>query len=682
MGNYPPPYPPPPPGPPYRNDWKFQRQVLKQQQRAQRDIARAQRDAYRYQVRSMRRSSILGPLLLVTVGVLFLLQQTGHIESHHLWEWYGRFWPFMLIAAGVILLLEWAYDQYAQSDSTQPRYRRRIGGGVFTLLILFGIAGIVANDIVTHPDHRTWLLGGLHLNQDNLDEFLGDKHESRQSLTQPFPPGAGLSVDNPRGDVTVSGTSDDNQIHVEMEKDVYSRSDADADARAQQLNPKFATNGNTLSLSVPALDGTRADLIITVPPSAAITITANHGDVHVNSIKAAVFVTANHGDIALSAITGPITTHINNGDSSFSAHSVTGPLTIEGRGRDTTLSDLSGPVTMTGEFFGDAHFEHIRGPIRFHTSRTDFQLARLDGEVEISNNADLTVNEAVGPLTLTTRNRNITLERIAGVVSVTNRNGSVDVTSAPPLSNVTVENRNGSVNVTVPEHSNFAYQFDATNGDIESDFAEIKIPDGGLQKKTVSGNAGSGGPLLHIATSQGDIALKKASVMPLPPAPPPPPPLAIRDADGSSVIIGKDGVRITSGPDGSSVIVGKDGARITSRADGSSVIVGKDGTRITSGPDGSSVYTSKDGTTLTSTPDGTRTYVGKDGSRFVSTPDGSKSYKGSDGTRITTSPDGTRVGIGPDNKTLTDAEIDKRLRKAESDVDKAAAQREAQSKKH
>ena len=138
---------------------------------------------------------------------------------------------------------------------------------------------------------------------------------------------------------------------------------------------------------------------------------------------------------------------------------------------------------MRGEFFGDTHFERIRGPVKFHTSRTDFQLARLDGQIDISSGSALSTSEAVGPLTLTTHSRNITLDRIAGDVSVTNRNGSVDVTSAPPLSNVTVENRNGSVTVTVPEQSNFAYQFDATNGDIESDFSQIKSPGEDSQKR-------------------------------------------------------------------------------------------------------------------------------------------------------------------------------------------------------
>ncbi len=525
MANYPPPYPPPgaPGGPPYGNDWKYQRRMLKDQARAQRDMFRAQRDAYRYQARSLRRSSILGPLVLISIGVIFLLIQTGHLQGYRFWEWYSRFWPFLLVGAGVIMLLEWAYDQYTQSDSTQPRYRRRVGGGVFTILVLLGLTGLVFSGI--RAGGRSKLFDGMSINQDNIDEFLGDKHESDQSLSQSFPAGGTLSVDNPRGDITITGTSDDNQVHVAVHKEVYTRSDSEADAKAQRLSPNLNVNGSNVTLTIPAMDGARADLTITVPANASPTVTANHGDVKISSIKGTVMVTANHGDIALSAITGPITTRINNGNSDISAHSVTGTLNIEGRAHDTTLSDLSGPVTIRGEFFGDTHFEHIRGPIKFHTSRTDFQLGRLDGEIEIGNNAELSASNAVGPVTLTTYSRNITLDRIAGDIFVTNRNGSVDVTSAPPLSNVTIENRNGSVAVTVPEQSNFAYQFDATNGDIQSDFPDIKNSDQDNHKNVVSGTIGKGGPLLRVTTSQGDVSLKKASLLPLPPIPPMPPKL-------------------------------------------------------------------------------------------------------------------------------------------------------------
>jgi putative adhesin/cell wall-active antibiotic response 4TMS protein YvqF len=523
MGNYPPPPYPPPPGPPYGNDWKYQRRVLKDQARVQRDMLRAQREAYRYQTRSLRRSSILGPLVLITVGIIFLLVQTGRLQGYRLWEWYGRFWPFLLVGAGVVMLLEWAYDQHAQSDPTQPRYRRRVGGGVFTLLVLLAFTGVVLSGV--REGGHTKLFNGWNINQDNWDEFMGDKHESDQTLAQAFPAGATLLVNNPRGDVTVSGTSDDNQIHVSVHKEVYTRSDSDAEAKAQRLSPNINGNGNNVVLNVPALEGARADLTITVPATAATTVTANHGNVKITAIKAPVIITANHGDIELSAITGDITTRINNSGSDLSAHSVTGSLTVEGHSHDSTISDLSGPLTMRGEFFGDAHFERIRGPIKFHTSRTDFQLARLDGQIDISSSAALSTSEAVGPLTLTTHSRNITLDRISGDVSVTNRNGSVDITCAPPLSNVTVENRNGSVSITVPEGSSFAYQFDATNGDIQSDFPQIKSTEEDSRKNAVSGTIGKGGPLLRVTTSQGDISLKKASIMPLPPMPPMPPKL-------------------------------------------------------------------------------------------------------------------------------------------------------------
>jgi DUF4097 and DUF4098 domain-containing protein YvlB len=645
MGSYPPP-------PPYGNDWK-------QQQRFQKQQARAQREAFRDQRLGMRRSSIVGPLLLITIGVCLLLVQTGHLQIHRLWEWYARFWPILLILTGVIMLLEWAFDHYIQSDPTHPRYRRRLGGGVFFLLLLLTIAGIIfSNGNQFRRNHSNWIFG-VPINQDNLDQFLGDKHESDQTFTQSLPSGASVSIDNPRGDVILSGTSDDGQIHISAHKEVFSHSDSDAHSKAQRLRPAFNTSGNTVAVTLPALDGARADLTVTLPANTSTTLHANHGDVRVSSLKASISITANHGDITLSAITGDISARINNSDSSISVHSSTGVTSIAGHGHDTTLSDLSGPVIIDGDFFGATHIEHIRGSVKFHTSRTDLQLSRLDGELDIDPN--ISISEAVGPLTLTTGNRNVSLDRIAGDISVTNRYGSVDLTSAPPLGNIIIQNHNGSVDLTVPKQAEFNVHAETTNGDVDNDFS---LPTQGDEdtRKTFSGTVGKGGPNLRITTSHGDISLKKASVTPLPPRPPAPPPLTIRDSDGSSVIINKNGVNITSGSDGSSVVIDKNGARITSR------------------PDGTRSYSGSNGTSYTHTPDGTITYSGSGGTRFVSTPDGTKTYSGSDGTRITITPDGTKVGIGPDNKVLTNSQIDQRIRQAEAEARNAAQQHNPKNK--
>ncbi len=627
MASYPP--PPPPPGPPYGNDWRYQRRVVREQARMQREAYRAQRNAYRYQMRSLRRGSIVGPLLLVMIGIVFLLIQTGRISGRAFWDWYGHWWPVLFLAAGVIMLLEWGFDQFFLSDPNQPHYRRRLGGGVLFLLLLLAFVGIAFSGF--HGRAFEFLHKDFGISQDNLDQLLGDKHESDQTLAQTFAADSALVVNNPRGDVTVSGTSDDNQIHIAVHKTVYTRTDSDAENNAQQLSPELNTSGNTLTVNVPAVRGGRADLTITVPIAAPTNVTANHGDVTVSSIRGAVNVTANHGDVDLSAITGTVDAHINNSDSSFTAHSITGAVTIAGHGSELTVTDVSGPVSFNGDIFGPVHFERIRDAVRLHTSRTDFQMGRLDGTAEL-NEDDMSASQVAGPLVLNTRNRNITLDRISGDVSVTNSNGFVDLTSAPPMGNVTIENRSGDVTVTVPEHQPFTIDAQTTNGDLNNDFSLEALSSD--THKNIHGSVGSGGPHLRLITSQGDMEIKKAMVAPLPPLLPPPPPLSIRDAHGNTVII--------NGHNGS-----------TFAADGSKHIEGKDGVRIDSTADGTTIYNDGKGTTFTATPDGTRVLVARDG------------------TRITLTPDGTEAGIGPGQKPLTREQIEQRIKQVEEQMHQA-----------
>ena len=520
-------YPPPPP-PPYGYDPRAQARVLREQARAARDQARAQRmaskaqwDQWRYQMRGARRGSVLGPILLIGVGLIFLLLETGHLQHDQFWQWYGHWWPFLLVGAGLILLAEWTLDQFMLRDPDRPRYRRSIGGGVFVLLLILCTTGPVMARI--HSDGRTFLGHGFNFNPDNFDELFGDKHESDQTLDHSFAVGSSLSIDNPRGDVTVSGTSDDGQIHIAVHKQVYSHSDSSAEGTAQRLAPQLSAGGSSLSLTMPSVEGAQADLVITVPASAPTTITANHGDIHLSGIKAAVAATANHGDIELSAITGSATARINRG-SSLSAHNIGGAVTVEGRADDVTLSDVGGAVSLRGDFYGSVHLEHIAGAVRFHTSRTDLQFGRLDGEVEISSD-NIYAEQALGPFVLTTHNANITLDRVAGDVTVTDRNGTVDLTAAPPLGNVTIEDRNGSVKMVAPEHANFTVQASTSDGDIDTDFP--LSPHGDDRSKSLNGSVGAGGPLVRIATTHNNISLNRGSVEPLPPTPPAPPKITL-----------------------------------------------------------------------------------------------------------------------------------------------------------
>lgn len=651
MVNQVPPYPPPPGQyPPPQGDWRYQRRILKEQARLQREYLRAQQAAYRAQFRSTRRTSIVGPLLMIAIGIVFFLIQTARMSSRFFWDWYGHWWPILLIVIGVIMLLEWSWDRYFHEG--EPQYRRRyLGGGVFTLLLLIGVLGIAFNGF-----HRGVFRHVFNIDPDNMDEFLGDKHESDQTLSQAFPVGTDLMISNPRGDVTVAGNSDDQQIHIQIHKQVYTRSDSEAETRAQTLSPKLDTDGSVLRVTLPPMEGARADLSITVPSSAPVTVMANRGDIHVASIKAPVAVTANHGDVSLTAISGPIKTHVNNGDSSVSVHSATGPVDVEGRARDLTFSEISGSATVNGEFFGTTHFEHIAGEVRFHTSRTDMRFHRLDGESEISS-SDISAERAAGPFTLATGNKDVTLDRISGDISVTNRNGAIELTGAPPMGNITIENRNGSVDLTLPDKANFSVQAGTTDGNLENDFG---LPEQGTDDshKSYNGTVGKGGPLVRITTRQGDIAIKKATIGPIPPAPPAPPsPISIHGDDGSSVIVGKNGVNIRS-------------------SDGSTIITDKNGLHINMKPDGSSVYANK-GTRLVTNSDGSKVYQGSDGTHYTVEADGLKRYSAKDGTHITIGADGSRRGTDRAGHDLSNSEIDRRLHQAERDAAQASADREA-----
>jgi DUF4097 and DUF4098 domain-containing protein YvlB len=517
-------YPPPPSGnyppPPNANDPREYRRYLRYQARAMRDAARAQRGQMRYQMRGMRRGSILGPIALIAIGTVVLLLQTGRLDHHRFWGWYGHWWPLLLVGAGLVILAEWALDQARPRDPQWPEYRRSIGGGAVILLVFVVITGIAASRGSDHPYQDGWL-NGMHIGPDNVDEFFGDKHESDQSLNLNLQAGGSLAVVNPRGDVTISGTSDDNAIHISIHKQVYARSDSDADAKAQQLSPVNSASGSALTLTMPAVDGGRSDLVITLPAAAAISVNANRGDIHVASIQAPVAVTANHGDIELSAITGPTNAHINSRGSSITAHNLDDGINIAGHCDDLTLADVTGAVNIAGDFFGTTHFEHINGAIHFHTSRADFQLARLDGQAEISHDSDISADQALGPLVLNTHDGNVTLDRIAGDVAVTNKNGTIDLTAAPAIGNISLEDRNGDIKATLPEKASFSVQANTTDGDTETDFA-LPTTDKD-DHKSISGAVGSGGPTVRITTVNGDIEIRKGNVQPVPatlPAPP------------------------------------------------------------------------------------------------------------------------------------------------------------------
>ena len=488
--------------------------------------ARIQRNQIRMQRRAMRRGSIVGPLLLMVLGVTFLLVELGRLNWWSVTDWFGRWWPLLLIAAGVVLMAEWAIDQRMQqtraAQGLPPVGSRILGGGVIWLLIFVAILGGMS-----HLAARTWDWNDDHfrLGFGDWNRVLGDPHDSDAAMSQAIPADGVLTVDNPQGDVIVTGTSDDGQMHVAIHKQVFSFKDDDAERKAGELQPSINGDGGRLTLNVPSVEGGHADLTIDVPHGVTVTVTAARGDVRVSGLHAPVTVNANRGNVDLSGLTGTAIAHMHNDDASFSAHSVTGPVTLDGRIGDINVSDVHGDVLLTAAASGDTHLERVDGGVHFLTHRTDFQMARLDGELSLNTGADLSADQLLGPVVLKTTDRNISLERVQGNVNVVNTNGSVVVTSASPLGTISVKNRRGSVDVGVPAAAGFVVQASTKHGSVEDDFDLPKS--GSVDYPELKATVGRGGPTVTIETTDGDVTLRKSSVEPLPLTAPPAPKLTI-----------------------------------------------------------------------------------------------------------------------------------------------------------
>lgn len=512
MSSYP---PPPPPGqyPPIydRNAMRAQRDML----RAQARIAQAQQRAMRHQLRAQRRrlrhGSIVGPLIILSVGVVFLLAQMGRLSWGQSLEWYGRWWPAVLIAAGIVLLIEWAIDERRETTTGHPRV---IGGGVVFLLILLAVAGLSSRAIEFGLDWRDHTFGNGYTKWDHL---YGDRHDADSSLNWATTGTSNLLIRNPHGDVTVSGSSSDGQVHVNVHTQTYAWKDSDAAQKTKDLQPTFSSENGVLSLNVNSVEGGEADLTVEVPRFAPVTIQADHGDVTVNEMSAPVTVSANHGDVDLSGIDNNVTLHVNDDDSSVTLHSIRGAVSVEGHTGDIEISEVTGDLTLQGDFFGSTHLQHVDGAVRFSTSRTQFSAARLDEEFSVDNDS-LNANALLGPVILKTEDKNITLDRIQGAADISNRNGTVELTNAAPLAAISVHNQHGSVDVGLPGNVGFEVDAQTKNGDMENDFG--LTPEGSDASHSLRGRVAAGGPTVTIATTDGDVTLRRSTVEPLQLTPP------------------------------------------------------------------------------------------------------------------------------------------------------------------
>ncbi|HSZ62600.1 MAG TPA: DUF4097 family beta strand repeat-containing protein [Terriglobales bacterium] len=448
--------------------------------------------------------SIAGPVVLILMGVLFLLGTMGILEIHSLGRLFARFWPALLILWGLLKLME--YEQAKRAG--QPA--KGIGvGGIFLMCFLI-CAGLIA----TQASRVDWKNLGEHIqlgDDEGLDEiFGGSTFDYSGEVSSPLPAGAGtLRINDDRGTVTVN-VSDEKKIRIAWRKKVHAEKQEEADRYNKQTDLMMTTADKMIVLNANTQGagdkGVSMDMDIYVPASMSVAITSGRGDVTVAGRTGTLEINHRKGEVNVNDETGSVSLNLDG--SSARLQHIKGDVTIQGRANEVDVEDVDGTMHLNGEFQESLRLVRISKTITFHSSRTEMEFSRLDGRLDLDS-GDLRADSVTGPMRLTTRSKDIALEGLSGDLRLEDSNGSVDVALRKP-GNVQIDNRKGDVQVSIPPNTAIKVEARTKDGEIESDFSEIKV-EGQDKGASASGSIGTNGPRLAVNCDHGAIEIRKAT---------------------------------------------------------------------------------------------------------------------------------------------------------------------------
>jgi DUF4097 and DUF4098 domain-containing protein YvlB len=461
--------------------------------------------------------SIAGPVVLILMGVLFLLGTMGILEIHSLGRMFARFWPALLILWGLLKLME--YEQAKRAG--QPA--KGIGvGGIFLMFFLI-CAGLIA----TQASRVDWKNLGEHIqlgDDEGLDEiFGGSTFNYSGEVNSPLPASADtLRINDDRGTVTVN-VSDEKKIRVAWRKKVHAEKQQDADRYNGETWLNIVPSDKTLVLNANTQGagdkGVTMDMDIYVPANMSLAITSGRGDVTVAGRTGTLEINHRKGEVNVNDQTGSVSLNLDG--SSARLQHIKGDVTIQGKANEVDVEDVDGTMHLNGEFQESLRLVRISKTITFHSSRTEMEFARLDGRLDLDS-GDLRADTLTGPMRLTTRSKDIALEGLSGDLRLEDSNGSVDVAVRKP-GNIQIDNRKGDVQVSIPPNTAIKVEARTKDGEIESDFSEVKV-DSQDHGASASGSIGTNGPRLAVNCDHGAIEIRKATGATAGPVAPPTPP--------------------------------------------------------------------------------------------------------------------------------------------------------------
>lgn len=384
-----------------------------------------------------RRPSLLGALIWIGLGLLFLLRNFG--IGPNFWSLAGRYWPVLLILLGLGKIIEYFFKK----DSVSIRISE-IVGIVFLLLIGSIITGA--------SNHMGSMLRDFPIEIGDRSiqpgRWLGESHSYNEEVTFPLSAPMPIRIENAYGLVSINPGSD-REIRVRLRKVVYgpedrakniaseihllgepenqdgSKAALKPEAEPQQSGSKsFVVRTNRESLS--SRDYIyNTDMEILVPKNSDVQIVNANGEVRASDINGKLDLSTTHRPLEL--------------------RNCAGEFNVTTRYSDVRLTDLKGNLTAEGRH-GKLYVENIKGDLSLVTEYASSEVINVDGKVTVTTNEErLRIEGASKPVTVNSRGTQVQLNDLKDILKIKSSYGNLEISNV--ASQVTIESRYATLNL-------------------------------------------------------------------------------------------------------------------------------------------------------------------------------------------------------------------------------------------
>ena len=458
----------------------------------------------------MRRASLVAPLLLIGIGLLFLARNV--FPELQLLDYLAKYWPLLLVIWGGLRLLEilvWA-------ATSKPLPARGLSSGEWVLIVFLCFVGVSLHAV---RGFSPWLPGS-RIELGGLDIF-GESYDYPLSAEKASGKAPRVIIETFRGNARITA-GDVSSVKVTGHSTIRSLDQSSADRTNTQAPLEIDGDDNLVRIHTwqNRVSGNNrrisADLDIVVPRGASIEAHGRSGDFDVSGVNGSVEISSDNASVRLEDIGGNVSVETRGSDI-LRAVKIRGSVDLKGRGSDIDLQDIAGPVTINGTFTGNSQLHNLAKPLRISTGYTDFSAEKVtDMRVTLGN---LNASDLTGPVRMTSsRSWDVSLTNFTNSLDINLNGGDVDLRPGLlPLARMDVRSRTGRIELALPQAAKFDLNASSSRGSVDNEFGDpLKLEPTGRRGATLRGS--NGGPPVNLSTENGQIVVRTASASDAAPA--------------------------------------------------------------------------------------------------------------------------------------------------------------------